>query len=200
MQLKKAKEIALDIWGKMKDLCEPGHCKITGSIRREKPEVKDIEICALPKTVEIKDLFGNITGRARPKEWVELVYSLGNGVKGNPNGKYMQIELREHPVKLDLFMPGEEDFWRQVVIRTGSADWVKTYVSGGWVRIGWCGTKDEGLMLQSQCKRHTLPNGHSIWVPNVPASQKTKPPAWRTEHDFFEWLHLPFVHPNKREI
>ncbi len=200
MELQKAMDIAVGIWKDMKGLCEPGQCKIAGSIRREVPEVKDIEIVALPKTVEVKDLFDKVTGHVRTKEWVELVYSLGEAVKGKPNGKYTQIKLRDHDIKLDLFMPDAEDYWRQFVIRTGSADWVKRYIAGGWVRQGWCGTKDDGLMMKSQCLGFTLPSGHVLWKGNVSESQRMKPPIWKSEHEFFEWLKLQYVEPKNRNI
>lgn len=201
MKLGEAKAIGVDIWNKMKDLCEPGQCKIAGSIRREKPEVKDIEIVALPKVVEIKDLFEKVTGHQRSKDWTELVYSLGTAVKGNPHGRYTQIKLREHhDFILDLFMPLADDYYRQLVIRTGSAEWIKTFVAGGWVRAGWCGTKDDGLMMKSQCKGITQPNGHVIWFPNVSASQRMRPPVWKSEKEFFEWIKLPYVEPKNRNI
>ena len=201
MKLEAAKIIAIDIWGKMKDLCEPKHCKIAGSIRREKADVKDIEIVALPKMIDTCDMFGEVTGKIRTKEWVELVYSLGTAVKGNPNGRYTQIKLREHDeFILDLFMPVAEDYWRQLVIRTGSAEWVKQYIAGGWSRQGWCGTKDDGLMMKSQCKGITQPNGHVLWFPNVSEGTKMRPPIWRSEKEVFDWLKIPFVEPKNRNI
>ena len=200
MELAKASEIAIGIWNKMKDLCEKNHCKVAGSIRREKPEVKDIEIVALPLVVDTKDLFDNVIGKVRSKDWVELVYSLGKSEVGNPNGKYTKIQLRDHDIKLDLFMPTAEDFWRIFVIRTGSAEWVKNYIAGGWSRNGWCGTKDGGLMMKSQCKSFATAGGGTMWVPNVPESQKMKPPIWKSEREFFEWLKLPYVEPKNRNV
>lgn len=199
MVLDQATDIAVEIWKQMKELCEPGQCKIAGSIRRLKPNPKDIEILALPKTVEIKDLFGNVTGRVRTKEWVELVYSLGKSEKGNPHGKYTQIKLREHDIKLDLFMPDDFDYWRQFTIRTGSADWVARFISGGWVHQGWCGT-DVGLRMQSQCKGERGPDHKMHWKCIVPKEHQIKPPHWKSEQEFFEWLKVPFLYPTKREI
>ena len=34
---------------------------IAGSVRRQKPEVKDIEIVALPKVIEVKDMFDAVS-------------------------------------------------------------------------------------------------------------------------------------------
>ncbi len=199
MKLEEAKHIAVDIWGRMKDLCEPGQCKIAGSIRREKPEPKDIEIVALPKLVEVKDLFGEVSGHQRSKEWVELVYSLGKGVKGNPHGKYNQIELRDHDIKLDLFMPDTDDYWRQLVIRTGSADWVARFIAGGWVNQGWCGS-DVGLRMKSQCHGAKGPDHKMHWKCVVGKEQQMLPPVWTSEKDFFDWIKLPYVEPKNRNV
>lgn len=150
MELKKATDIAIDIWKELKDHCEPGHCKIAGSIRREKPEVKDIEIVALPKTDDLKDLFENVIGKQRLPGWLKAVLELGNPAKGSASGKYMQIEIKELFINLDLFMPDDFDYWRQFAIRTGSAEWTARFIAGGWRNIGWCGT-DVGLRMISEC-------------------------------------------------
>ena len=147
MKLQIALSIARNILSKLEPECDI--INIAGSCRREKPEVKDIEIVALPKMVSGEDLFGGPTKKERKMSWKEKVYELGIVEKGNPAGKYMQIRLEEHDINLDLFMPDDFDFFRQYVIRTGSADWVSRYVAGGWAKNGWCGS-DAGLRLKSQ--------------------------------------------------
>lgn len=199
MKLQEATNIAIGIWRTMKELCEPGHCKIAGSIRREKPEVKDIEIVALPKVIEIKDMFDKVTGHTRTKEWTEFVYSLGKAEKGSPHGKMMQIQLREHDIKLDLFMPDDFDYWRQFAIRTGSADWTARFIAGGWKNQGWCGS-DVGLRLMKQCQGTMGPDKKMKWKCTAPPSQQTLPPAWKSEKEFFEWIKLPFIEPRNRNI
>lgn len=78
---------------------------VAGSIRREKPEVKDIEICALPRITEEKDLFGDVVGKKRSNQFCDAVRSLGAILKGSPeNGRYVQVALKEG-ISLDLFTP-----------------------------------------------------------------------------------------------
>jgi len=58
MDLKTAADIAVKICFILQPNCELIH--LAGSIRRRKPEVKDIEIVCSPKVEVLKDMFGNI--------------------------------------------------------------------------------------------------------------------------------------------
>lgn len=93
-----AKNIALEVWNQLKPHC--AIIKIAGSIRREKPEVGDVEIVALPKTETGTDLFGAPTEAFRIPQWHEAVNSLGSIVKGKSDGKYMQIALTGRGIDL----------------------------------------------------------------------------------------------------
>lgn len=198
MELIKAKEIAVGLWTLLKPHCDL--IKIAGSIRREKPEVGDIELVALPKTVMGKDLFGNDTSKTRSFEFKSLVMGLGEVIKGKTDGRYMQIQLKDHDIKLDLFMPERADYWRQYVIRTGSADWVSRYIAGGWKKLGWCGT-DQGLRLQKECEAKTNESdGKKKWICTLPAANQTLPPVWDSEPEFFGWLNLRWTEPKDRNI
>jgi len=197
MLLSPAKEIAIGLWGQLKSHCEI--CKVAGSIRREKPEVKDIEIVCLPKMVMGKDLFENDTVAVRSQEFDKTVSSLGEIVKGKFGGKYMQIKLKDWDIVLDLFTPDDFDFYRQFAIRTGSADWTSRYIAGGWKKIGWCGS-DAGLRLQSQCEGKEGPDGKTKWRFNVPKAQEVLPPVWKSEKELFDWLKLKWVEPKNRNI
>jgi DNA polymerase/3'-5' exonuclease PolX len=66
MLLKDAMDIAMPIWESLKPVCDIR--KIAGSLRREKPEPKDIEIVCLPKVVVLKDMFGWDEGTIRVHE------------------------------------------------------------------------------------------------------------------------------------
>jgi len=196
MLLKQATDIAIGYWKLLKPHCTI--CKIAGSIRREKPEVKDIEIVALPKFDETTDLFGNVTGKVRSAAWINSVAGLGTVVKGKADGKYMQIQLPEG-INLDLFMPDDFDYWRQYAIRTGSADWTARFIAGGWKNIGWCGS-DVGLRMQSQCEGIKGPDGKMKWKCTQPKHQQILPPHWNSEEEFFAWIKLPWVEPKNRNI
>jgi DNA polymerase/3'-5' exonuclease PolX len=96
------------------------HCErilIAGSIRRMKSEVKDIEICAIPKYVS-GGLFGD-----EPEVDPDFIATVNQwpAVKGQPTGKYTQRVL-PGGMKLDLFIADPENWGYQLVLRTGSAD------------------------------------------------------------------------------
>jgi DNA polymerase/3'-5' exonuclease PolX len=175
------------------------HCAIihiAGSIRRQAVEVGDIEIVCIPKVdvTEIKDLFGNILVTEESAHGFEnAVASLGNVIKGKPTGRYMQIALHEG-INLDLFMPEPADYFRQLAIRTGSADYSYKVIARSWRKLGWVGTSD-GLRRASECVEKK--NGEkSYWKCTV--SNPTLPPIWNSEHEFFEWLETPFLEPKYR--
>lgn len=198
MILNEAKNIALDVWNKLKPQCTI--IKIAGSIRREKPEIGDVEIVALPKTETGTDLFGGPTEKVRIPSWKEKVFELGIVEKGNHFGKYMQIHLAQHDIDLDLFMPDVFDYWRQTCIRTGSAEWVQKFVAGGWRNLGWVGS-DAGLRLQSECVSKTSEtDGKKHWKCIVAKSEQTLPPHWKSEQEFFAWLGLKWIEPKYRTI
>ncbi len=126
MKLSTAQAIAEQIKGKLAPFCE--RIEIAGSIRRKRPEVGDVEIVCVPKTVPcglFRDMAERVPGFVKTvNRWF--------AVKGNAEmGKYTQRILPDG-INLDLFMLDEFDFWRQFVIRTGSAEYVIKEISGGW--------------------------------------------------------------------
>lgn len=198
MILSQAQNIAIEVWNKLKPHCDI--CKIAGSIRRQKADVGDIEIVCVPKVVVLKDMFGWDEGTIRDTMFSKTVDDLGEVFKGNAEGKMMQIHLAGKNIDLDLFMPGDFDFWRQYAIRTGSADWTAKYIAGGWRNIGWCGS-DAGLRLQSECVSKTSEtDGKKSWKCIVPKSQQTLPPFWRSEEEFFDWIKLKWIEPKNRNV
>jgi DNA polymerase/3'-5' exonuclease PolX len=89
---------------------------IAGSIRRQRPQVKDIEIVALPWQ-EPSDLFGDALVAhhgfcAAVNQW--------RAIKGQPTGKYTQRRLPEG-INLDLFMADADNWGLILAVRTGSA-------------------------------------------------------------------------------
>lgn len=192
MEYSKASKIAIDICYKLQPHCEV--IKIAGSVRRKKPEVKDIEICAILKREEIKDLFGETINWIISPEAVEIIRSLGQIGKGTPDGKYMQILLNEG-IYLDLFLPSKSDFYRQYAIRTGSADYSYKFIATGWKKIGWVGTP-HGLRLRSQCTERKTPDGKSLWICHYKVP--TLPPVWKSEEEFFNWMGVKYLKAEER--
>lgn len=201
MQLSEAKAIADKIVETLSPFCDK--CLIAGSIRREKPEVKDIEICCIPSIEEFYDITTGTLFSA-PKKisrrnygFVHEVNRLGIIEKGNPQeGKYCAVLLPEG-IKLDLFIPDANDFYRQFAIRTGSADYSFKVIANGWKKIGWVGTEN-GLRKMSDCIEQKLPDGKSKW--KCVNSNPELPPVWNSEEDFFEWIKVKYVSPIERNI
>ena len=178
------------------EILEP-HCSvinIAGSIRRKKTEVKDIEIVAIPKKIFIPyDLFEKERGYSVPIAGFvnALTQFTDTVVKGKPDGRYMQIKVKGDET-LDLFMPQEEDYFRQFAIRTGSADFSQKVIAAAWVRNGWVGTHN-GLRKRIDCVQ-TLDS--STW--NLSNPEPELPPIWDSEQDFFKWLQIDYVKPENR--
>jgi len=70
------------------------------------------------------------------------------------------------------------DFYRQLAIRTGSANYSKS-IATKWSKLGYVGT-DEGL-------KHKSLN-----------MEFEKPISFISEKQFFEFLEMPFVEPKNR--
>lgn len=121
-------ENALMIAQQIKAMLSP-HCErieIAGSIRRNKPEVKDIEIVAIPKPYDT-GLF---------ESGIASVVNQWEKVKGTLPCKYTQRILPEG-IELDLFF-AERDNWGLILaIRTGSADYSHKVLATEWVKRGY---------------------------------------------------------------
>lgn len=195
MRYNQARDLAIHIGNKLVPFCE--RLNIAGSIRRQKAEVKDIEIVCIPRSMDLiqSDLFGAKTvEKVISENYVGVVKSLGRIVKGKPDGRYMQIELPQR-VNLDLFMPHPDDYFRQYAIRTGSADYVRRNITVAWLKKGWCGS-DKGLRKQTDCTHEATPDGKGKWICHNPFGEW--PPVWASEQEFFDWLGIPMIAPKMR--
>ncbi|GAB4023333.1 hypothetical protein GCM10028808_73470 [Spirosoma migulaei] len=194
MLYKSAADIAIEIGYQLMPHCEK--LNIAGSIRRKKPQVKDIELVCIPRCIAPTDLFGNVIGKPEPiPAFVELVKSLGVPVRGQPTGKYTQITLHQG-IALDLFMPDSFDYYRTYAIRTGSADYSAKVIAGGWKAKGWCGS-DKGLRLIADCQNRAT-GGKMDWICINPNAEK--PPVWESEQEFFDWLGVQWIKPELRNL
>jgi DNA polymerase/3'-5' exonuclease PolX len=131
MNLAAAQQIADRVY----DALAP-HCfriSIAGSIRRQAPEVGDIEIVAIPKPYEVNLFSSGIAGVVN--QWPR--------VKGELPCKYTRRRLPEG-IDLDLFFATRDNWGYILAIRTGSADFSKR-LAAGWVRYGFRG--EEGNLV-----------------------------------------------------
>ena len=195
MELNNALKIANGVMDILLPLCVADRIHIAGSCRRGKPEVKDIEICCLPQIFVTKDMFGDTANTVRVSGFSIAVKSLGNVVKGKPDGKMMQIELPEG-IMLDLFMPDNFDYFRQYAIRTGSSDYSFRVIANGWREIGWCGS-DVGLRKTADCIGRRSDDGKTKW--RCVNANAEHPPAWKSEEEFFDWIRVEWIRPQDRE-
>jgi DNA polymerase/3'-5' exonuclease PolX len=124
MELSKALSIAEHIKSLLAPHCE--RIEIAGSIRRRKPDVKDIEIVAIPKPYETGLFESGIATVVN--QWIK--------VKGDLPCKYTQRILPDG-IKLDLFFAERGNWGLIYAIRTGSADYSHKVLATGWVKQGY---------------------------------------------------------------
>lgn len=119
-----AKSIAERIKNELSIHCE--RIEIAGSIRRKKPECKDIEIVAIPRPFET-GLF---------ESGIATVINGWTKVKGDLPCKYTQRILPEG-IKVDIFFARPENWGLIFAIRTGSADYSHKTLAATWSGLGY---------------------------------------------------------------
>lgn len=155
MILEEALLIAERIKAEMAPHCE--RLEIAGSIRRKKPEVKDIEIVAIAKPYEI-DMF---------EDGLASVVNKWEKVKGNMQYgkcKYTQRILPDG-IKLDLFFAEPGNWGLIYAIRTGSADYSHRVLASGWVKRGY--KSIEGYIHSGERKIETPEEEDLFRISNV---------------------------------
>jgi DNA polymerase/3'-5' exonuclease PolX len=124
MKLHQAKQIAERIKSELSPHCE--RIEIAGSIRRQKPEVKDIEIVCIPKPYDT-GLF---------ESGIATVINQWQKVKGELPCKYTQRILPDG-IKVDIFFAEPGNWGLIYAIRTGSAEYSHNVLATGWVKKGY---------------------------------------------------------------
>ena len=127
----------------LRDHCE--RIEIAGSLRRRKPEVKDIELVAIPAfREEAEGLWGETVRVDLLEQRIAAMYGDGHlslrDVKVHRqdgttehqqrNGRsYKALEYEGIPVDLFIVHPGEADWGVIYAIRTGPGDWNQRIVT-----------------------------------------------------------------------
>jgi DNA polymerase/3'-5' exonuclease PolX len=204
MRLETAKIIARDIVRKLEPFCTRIH--IAGSVRREKEEVKDIEVICTPLKVQKggKTLFDDDPVEYEvSKQFINAVNNLGQKLKGSPEGRYCQMFVAHSYGKIncDIFIPQEHDYYRQLCIRTGSRDFVHHTIAVAWREKNWVGTED-GLRRIEECENINEDKFDKDGIRMKPkyiciASKPMLPPFWKSE-EHFEWIGLDYITPKDR--
>jgi hypothetical protein len=194
--LKTAQKIAEEIVYKVRPYCEM--IEIAGSVRREKPFVKDIEVVCVPKSVESGGLFGGNIQEHRIAGFVMNMKAFGTIDKGSlTTGKYVKIIHAESGIAIDVFMTKVPDFYRQFAIRTGSSSFSRDRLAVGWSRKGWTGIEGQ-LYLKNEVVYDEKGKINLAEMKTI-----TKPPMWKSEKEFFEFCGVSwevYGDPKSREV
>lgn len=165
-----ARDLAERVVAQLTPYCEK--IKIAGSIRRHRPEIKDIDLVVLPKTEPIKDLFGMVTGHKRHEGFINAINAMEK-IKGDAeDGKYTQRMLEG--VKVEIAIASPLNYGNLVLIRTGNAEFSRMVMMHA-LRKGFK-QKDGFLYKKDQL----------ISIPD--------------EMIYFKTIGLPYVQPENRNL
>ena len=188
MRLQDAAEVARRLAAAVAPFCL--RVEIAGSVRRACPEVKDVELVAVPRWSErpapVQSLFAEESERVNLlHEWATRDAG-GAGVRWikpgtsevvdwepKPEGKYWRA-LVEGRVKLDLFLAAPENYGMIMAIRTGCAEFSQALMTFAKLRTPY---HVEGGYLRDR-------EGAPLETPE--------------ERDVFEALGVDFVEPHGR--
>lgn len=178
MRLARATEIAQDLQARLSPVCH--RVEIAGSIRRGKPEVKDVELVAIPKTEALLDLFGTpYSQRSLLDPVLEDLISAGVLAPGGRAGeKHKRFEVGGQDIALDLFLVTPPAQWGVIfTIRTGPGDFSQ-----------W--------LVTPRAQGGALPGGYQVQDGVLRAWGKViETPE---EEDVFRSLELPYISPAER--
>lgn len=172
----------------LKPVCS--RIEIAGSIRRQKPEVGDIEIVYIPKTTLVKDpqdLFGDrqISVNATDIIIKDLIDQGKLEKRTNVNGSETWGEWNKLAkavktgIPVDLFATTEVAWWSYLVCRTGSA------------------------LMNTKIAAEAQRKGYQ-WHPNSYGFEGVRPDRHgeriqvKSEREVFEFVGLPYLEPKDR--
>jgi DNA polymerase/3'-5' exonuclease PolX len=170
---------AIEIAERVKALLAP-HCErieISGSIRRRKPDVGDIEIVAIPKPYDV-GLF---------ESGIASVVESWPKVRGDLPCKYTQ-RLLPDGIALDLFFATPRNWGLIYAIRTGSAAYSHLVLARGWSDHGY--TCMDGIL--HRVIGEPSPSGRLVY--------RHTPVDVPEESDLFRLCGIPWIHPERRSL
>ena len=136
--------IAHSVVADMEPYCE--RIEIAGSLRRKKPDVGDIEICAIPKMVRVNNLFQDEIVVSALEIGIRNLCSRYSWSITKNGDHYKRIDLG--PISLDLFVTTPAQWGCIFLIRTGPSDfshWLVTPKRNGGGMPGYLHIKDGRL-------------------------------------------------------
>ncbi len=169
MELEKAKAIAENIKAVLESSCE--RIVIAGSIRRQKPDVGDIELLCIPKYIDGVDwLDAKIQTLIHFDMLGYRLNKLGRKVYGPKN------KLLVHPsgIGVDIFSTDEQCWPVALVVRTGGEKTNK------WIATA---ALKKGYRFHAYGSGFSTPSGEIVC---------------HSEREVFEAVHLPYQEPWER--
>ena len=118
MELEKAKAIAEELVEMLKPACE--RIVVAGSIRRQKPEVGDIELLCIPRFDEGIDLLERTLGYFMLRQVFDYRRDRRGRITYGPKNKLLLH--KPSGIGVDIFSTDEECWWVALVVRTGGRD------------------------------------------------------------------------------
>lgn len=180
MKLEDAKPFADKVVAILQPFCE--RVCVAGSIRREKPEVNDIDVVAMPKVVSQPGPLGGFAQFTEtevfkvlfPRVLAKAPLSLVSQASGQ---ELLRFCFRESGLQVDVYRARPETWGVILLVRTGSKDH----------NVKLCSlARSKGLKL-SAAEGVVTQNGFGQII------------ASRTEEEIFAALGLAFVEPKDRE-
>ncbi|QHL87445.1 hypothetical protein GU926_08340 [Nibribacter ruber] len=151
MQLAEARRIAEWFTRHLRESCL--RIEVAGSIRREKPEVNDIELVAIPRYETLPaptDFFGVPSGTGpmtnmlyealRKIERVQWIKPNTTDIIEwplKPTAKWFKGYIPSKDLKIDIFTATRENWGLIYAIRTGSAEFSHQKLACQWVKYGF---------------------------------------------------------------
>lgn len=167
MELPHAQVLAEQVRAALAPFCD--RIEIAGSIRRQRPLVRDIEIVCIPRQEPV-GLFDEIT--LANADFCRAV-NAWQKVKGEAIGKYTQ-RILPGGVTLDLFIAHPNNWGLIFAIRTGNRYFSYKALACGWARAGY--HSDGGMLYKDG-----------------------KPIPIREERELFDLAGVPWTEPRNRE-
>ncbi len=171
MELARAQKIAEKIKAVLESSCE--RITIAGSIRRQKPDVGDIEVLCIPKYIAGVDM---LDAKIQTMIYFDMLgyrlNKLGSKVYGPKNKLLVHLPSG---IGVDIFSTTEECWPVALVVRTGGK------VTNQRISMA---AINKGFRFHAYGSGFTTPNGEIVC---------------RSEREVFETIDLPYKEPQERE-
>lgn len=203
MRLKDAYAIAADLLTQLSSACV--RIEIAGSIRRQKADVGDIELVAIPSIgdYEVKDMFEHVVERHHVNQLEDAINSLltvggwvwDTEVKRN-GPKYKRLKHAHSGLCCDLFITDQRRWGYTFTVRTGPGEFSKALVSRALIRKMFF---KDGL-LHNHPPVYVEKNGVREVKPCEAGERCLRILPTLDEADMFAALGLAYIEPKDRTL